>query len=227
MIFGFNTDIKFADTVYHVQSEVRQNERTLQSQVFVRGRCVGKRSTSFAEKMADPEFSETKAHELLKMQHRDVLNAIREGKLEEFLLGKKGPVAPVPAAPVPVASAATEPAAVPTGTPAPAPATAPAAAEANPLALQLVKAETLAAENIMALRFRVTVAGLAVFGARIISRVEAPSQTSVYSQADTESDGTAVMRIPLQVASAPEAALLVQASYLGMSAKHKFRLRHG
>jgi len=218
MIFGFNTDIKHADTVYHVQSEVRQNERTLQSQVFVRGRCVGKHSTSFAERTSDPDFSEAKAHELLKVQHRDVLNAIREGKLDEFL-GKK---APAPAAPPATAAAAS------VNAPAPASASVPAAAlEASPLALHLVKADTLAAENVMALRFRVTVAGLGVVGARIISRVDAPSQASVYAQADTESDGTAEMRFPLQLASAPDAALLVQASYLGMSAKHKFRLRRG
>ena len=43
MIFGFNTDIKHEDTVYHVQSEARENELTLQTQVFVRGRCIGKR----------------------------------------------------------------------------------------------------------------------------------------------------------------------------------------
>jgi len=36
MIFGFNTDVKQGDTVYHVQSEARENELILQTQVFVR-----------------------------------------------------------------------------------------------------------------------------------------------------------------------------------------------
>ena len=49
MIFGFNTDIKHNDTVYHVQSEARENELLLQTQVFVRGRCVGKRATPYAD----------------------------------------------------------------------------------------------------------------------------------------------------------------------------------
>ena len=49
MIFGFNTDIKQGDTVYHVQSEARESELLLQTQVFVRGRCIGKRATSYAE----------------------------------------------------------------------------------------------------------------------------------------------------------------------------------
>ena len=44
MIFGFNTDIRVQGTVYHVQTEVREQERRLESQVFVSGRCIGKRS---------------------------------------------------------------------------------------------------------------------------------------------------------------------------------------
>ena len=50
MIFGFNTDVKHGDTVYHVQSEARQNEFLFQTQVFVRGRCIGKRATSYADR---------------------------------------------------------------------------------------------------------------------------------------------------------------------------------
>ena len=42
MIFGFNTDIKYEDVVYHVQSEARHADLLLQTQVFVHGRCIGK-----------------------------------------------------------------------------------------------------------------------------------------------------------------------------------------
>ena len=38
MIFGFNTDIKHEETIYHVQSEAREADMLLQTQVFVRGR---------------------------------------------------------------------------------------------------------------------------------------------------------------------------------------------
>jgi hypothetical protein len=44
MIFGFNTDIRHEDTIYHVQSEAREGEQLLQTQVFVQGRCIGKRA---------------------------------------------------------------------------------------------------------------------------------------------------------------------------------------
>lgn len=53
MIFGFNTDIKHQDTVYHVQSEARESEQLLQTQVFVRGRCIGKRAVSYASSAAE------------------------------------------------------------------------------------------------------------------------------------------------------------------------------
>lgn len=85
MIFGFNTDVKHEDTVYHVQSEARENELQLQTQVFVRGRCVGKRATSYASRAAEPDFTDQHKEQILRDQHRLVLNAIREGFLQTVL----------------------------------------------------------------------------------------------------------------------------------------------
>ncbi|HET7207134.1 MAG TPA: hypothetical protein VFI95_11220 [Terriglobales bacterium] len=85
MIFGFNTDVKHGDTIYHVQSEARQNEFLFQTQVFVRGRCVGKRATSYADRAPDPFFTDKQKETMLRDQHRYVLDAIREGKLEDVL----------------------------------------------------------------------------------------------------------------------------------------------
>ncbi len=85
MIFGFNTDAKYNDTVYHVQSEARENVRVLETQVFVHGRCLGKQSVSYADKVSQPGFSEDSVHEILKQQHRTVLDAVREGRVEQLL----------------------------------------------------------------------------------------------------------------------------------------------
>jgi hypothetical protein len=85
MIFGFNTDVKHADTVYHVQSEARESEKLLQTQVFVRGRCVGKRAISYADSAAQPGFSDPQKEQQLRDQHRLVLESIKEGKLENVL----------------------------------------------------------------------------------------------------------------------------------------------
>ena len=86
MIFGFNTDIRHEDTVYHVQSEAREGEQLLQTQVFVRGRCIGKRAIPYgpgAGKVspANDQDMEKRLREL----HREVVDAIRDGKLDSIL----------------------------------------------------------------------------------------------------------------------------------------------
>ena len=85
MIFGFNTDVKHGDTVYHVQSEARENELLLQTQVFVKGRCVGKRATSYADERATAGFTDQQKEQILRDQHRLVLDSIRDGRLDTVL----------------------------------------------------------------------------------------------------------------------------------------------
>src|ERR1700733_2665201 len=85
MIFGFNTDVKHGDTIYHVQSEARESEKLLQTQVFMRGRCIGKKAISYATSASEASFGDTQKEQQLRDQHRLVLEAIREGKLESVL----------------------------------------------------------------------------------------------------------------------------------------------
>jgi hypothetical protein len=91
MIFGFNTDVKQGDTVYHVQSEARENELVLQTQVFVRGRCIGKRATSYAERLSQGDFTDQQKEQILRDQHRLVLDSIREGRLENVMDRRETP----------------------------------------------------------------------------------------------------------------------------------------
>ena len=84
MIFGFNTDIKQGDTVYHVQSEARVNDLLLQTQVFVKGHCIGKRASSYAEHAVQPQFSTEEMHEMLKAQHKLMLEGVKAGKMQEL-----------------------------------------------------------------------------------------------------------------------------------------------
>jgi len=90
MIFGFNTDEKYDGTIYHVQSEAREGEMLLQTQVFVRGRCIGKRATSYADQ-AREVFTDPQKEQTLREQHRLVLDALREGRLESVLDKKDTP----------------------------------------------------------------------------------------------------------------------------------------
>ncbi|HWZ45724.1 MAG TPA: hypothetical protein VNW97_19775 [Candidatus Saccharimonadales bacterium] len=81
-IFGFNTDVRHGETVYHVQSEVRQTEVVMQTMVFVKGQCVAKRVVSYANAAAEKGFSEEQIHELIKLQHKSVIDAISEGRID-------------------------------------------------------------------------------------------------------------------------------------------------
>jgi len=91
MIFGFNTDIKQQDTVYHVQSEARESERLLQTQVFVKGRCIGKRAVPYALVTSEGDDGDPHKEKMLREQHRQVLDAIREGKLDSLLDKRESP----------------------------------------------------------------------------------------------------------------------------------------
>jgi hypothetical protein len=79
--------VKLGETVYHVQSEARQRDMLLQTMVFVKGQCVGKRAVSYAQKAGEPDFSEQAMHELLKTQHKAVLDAVQQGRIESVLTG--------------------------------------------------------------------------------------------------------------------------------------------
>ena len=85
MIFGFNTDVKHGDTIYHVQSEARESEKLLQTQVFVRGQCIGKKAISYAASAQQPGYGDSQREQQLRDQHRLVLESIKEGKLDDVL----------------------------------------------------------------------------------------------------------------------------------------------
>jgi hypothetical protein len=82
MIFGFNSEVRQGDRIYHVQSEARQAESRLETQIFLGGQWVGKHTQEFDRQVA---ATEQDVHELLKTQHRRVLDAIDGGRLHEFL----------------------------------------------------------------------------------------------------------------------------------------------
>jgi hypothetical protein len=71
--------------VYHVQSEARQNDLLLQTMVFVKGQCVGKQAFSYAHEISHPGFSTEAMHELLKTQHKAVIDAIQQGQMNSVL----------------------------------------------------------------------------------------------------------------------------------------------
>src|SRR5277367_5338000 len=195
MIFGFNTDVKHGDTIYHVQSEARESERLLQTQVFVRGRCIGKKATSYGPKTgsdkSEAQLADTQKEQRLREQHRLVLDAIREGKLDNVLDHPE----------------------------------AEALATVKELDVQWLNAESIHADRNLTMQLRVTEGDTAAGGARLTFRFARPGAAPFYTQAVTDSGGAAEIKIEVEESALPDASLLVQANFEGRTATRKFVLR--
>jgi hypothetical protein len=206
MIFGFNTDVKSGETVYHVQSEAREREFRLQTQVFVSGRCVAKRATSYEEAHARPDFEPADMHDLLRVQHREVIELVRAGQLDQI------------AAHAPDAS--NHPADDAVG------ASAEAQSASQPLGIEWLNAGEFAVHHDAPLQFLVAESGVGVADARITVRVNGSAGPAQYAQGVTSGDGRALVPILFDLAAHGDVvALLVQASAEGRSVTRKFHLR--
>src|SRR5271163_3024391 len=196
MIFGFNTDVKHGDTIYHVQSEARESERLLQTQVFVRGRCIGKKATSYASRSGeapagDTQHADIQKEQQLREQHRLVLDAIREGKLEAVLDGGEPEVL----------------------------------AAVKELDVQWLNSDSVHADRNLTMQLRVTEGDSAAAGARLTFRFARPGAAPFYTQAVADSGGSAEIKIEVEESALPDSSLLVQANYDGRTATRKFILR--
>lgn len=84
-VFGFNTDIKVGNSVFHVQTEDRgAGNPVIDTTVYVRGRVLAKRDTSYQDFLASPDFSESELHAMLEQQHKRVIEEVRSGALAEL-----------------------------------------------------------------------------------------------------------------------------------------------
>ena len=96
MNFGFNSNVRVGDALYHVQTEDRgPSHPFLDTVVYMAGRVVYKRSASY-EKFASRIEGETlakKLHERLAQQHRDVIAELEAGTLAIHGKEKAAPAA--------------------------------------------------------------------------------------------------------------------------------------
>jgi len=201
MIFGFNTDIKHEGTVYHVQSEARQQERLLQTQVFLRGRCIGKRASNYGDglsapdagsKSGDPGMSESQVEQLLREQHKLVSDAIKEGRLDNVLDKHEAPET---------------------------------LAAVKQLDLQWVNANDVFPDSSLLLQLLVTEAGAAIAGAKLVSRLDRPEQKPAFHEAVADAQGKAEFKLNVDEAAMASAVVLVQASYQGRTVTRKFNFK--
>jgi hypothetical protein len=200
MIFGFNTDIRHEDVIYHVQSEARESEQLLQTQVFVQGRCIGKRAVPYgygAPEAKDPAQSnalqnnDQDREKVLRELHREVLDAIREGRLST-ILDKKD----------------TE-----------------TLAAVKELDLEWINAGSVHTSGALTMLIRVTDGGATVAGARLTLRFARPDAVPYYAQVVTDAKGNAEITVQVDEDSLSDSSVLVQASHAGRTATRKFQLR--
>jgi hypothetical protein len=229
MIFGFNTDIRHEDTVYHVQSEAREGEKLLQTQVFVRGRCVGKRAVSYASIIAeekagdlgaagpdagasnagsaidpngvDPNLSDSTKVDTTRDQHKEkLLRDLHRQVLDAIREGHLDSILDKRDTPEVLAAV-------------------------KQLELEWTNADSVHSHGALMMHLRVTEAGAPIPGARLTFRFERPDAAPYYAQILTDSKGQAEMSVQVDEKSLPDSSVLVQANFAGRTATRKFHLR--
>ncbi len=92
MITGYNTDIKHADVIFHVQTEDKGlGNPVIESLVYVGGQGLAAKRSSYGDSIEDGKGEKSIA-ERMDQQHRVVIRAIKKGKFDtkmEKLLGRK------------------------------------------------------------------------------------------------------------------------------------------
>lgn len=218
-IFGFNTDVRHGDTVFHVQTEVHPNELTLRSAIFVRGRCIGKHSVSYAGVANTRAFDDQHVHELVTQQHRFVLNTIREGRIEALLAATVPDVA-APSASTPLPPRKMSQPAAPSPD---------KKAKAEPLlTLEWLPDSLIWQGKLVRMRLRVASGTEAVKGARILTRLESSACAPVYCEGVSDADGEIelVYEVPPSAhARDARCTVLAKVMFGDTSVIRKFRLQ--
>ena len=80
MLIGYNTNVPYKGTIYHVQTE----DSGLKSPViitllYLKGTILASKKTNYSHLVADPDYKE-KVRELMKEQHKAMLRELIAGK---------------------------------------------------------------------------------------------------------------------------------------------------
>ena len=89
MITGFNTDVKHAERVYHVQTEDRGIANpVVESLVYVGGEILLSKKSPYKDLVTGDRVDEKALREMMDLQHRRVIEAIRRGRLDKGKVGE-------------------------------------------------------------------------------------------------------------------------------------------
>lgn len=82
MITGYNTDVRHSEVVFHVQTEDKgESNPFIESLVYVGGQVLAARRAGYAELLSAGQ-GEAAVSALMERQHRTIIAAIRQGKLD-------------------------------------------------------------------------------------------------------------------------------------------------
>lgn len=94
MITGYNTDVRRAGVVYHVQTEDKgAGNPLLESLVYVGGQVVAARRSSYSHLLADGG-GDAEVVRLMERQHRTMIAAIKGGRFDRKVIDLLGDRAP-------------------------------------------------------------------------------------------------------------------------------------
>ncbi len=83
MITGFNTDVDYAERIFHVQTEDKGRDNpVIESLVYASGEIVAARNTSYEELNASADYTEDEVMERMERQHQALIRDILNGKFE-------------------------------------------------------------------------------------------------------------------------------------------------
>jgi len=102
VITGFNTDVKHGDRVFHVQTEDRGlGNPVVESLVYVGGEILLSKKSPYKEHIAGDRVDEKAVREMMDLQHRRIIEAIRRGRFDGAKPGSApaAPGVPEPAPP--------------------------------------------------------------------------------------------------------------------------------
>jgi hypothetical protein len=92
VITGFNTDVKHAERVYHVQTEDRGIANpVVESLVYVGGEILLSKKSPYKDLITGDRVDEKALREMMDLQHRRVIEAVRRGRLDTGKIGEAPP----------------------------------------------------------------------------------------------------------------------------------------
>ena len=86
MIIGFNTDIKYRDEVFHIQTEDKGKDNpTIETLVYHSGEILLSRRISYGHLKLERNDMRKKVKSMMKTQHDQIIGELKEGKFLHLL----------------------------------------------------------------------------------------------------------------------------------------------